>query len=320
MSKIYYIKGTGSLNSCTLLEQNINGNVRFESIFKLKNTHFVPWGICPDTGWGGPEDADCRFILTNNPHYYFDYGSFRLGPINASSILTALTQHKIKIEGSAFYIKVTDLDEDTVLINQTISSYGVPNGPWMLGTTSNLQFYEGKVWVGDTLTIDCKADATGLKNLLTNSYYTLNNVQYGNYDEIVDPVPSTDPQSNNSLSTFLGPLILRRRLLAPQAAAPFTITQTFRYNQGNRSQSFDIELPRNATVISFTSRAVAYNEKNWTNYHSYEYRTRNPENGWWYNYQSGQLANMCRFSVYLSDRVSLSSSYWTDYEVTIEAI
>jgi len=214
-TKYYYIKGTGSLNSCTSMGQTISGNVRFEAVFKLNGMHFVPWGICPDTGWGGSENADCRFTLTREPNWYFDYGSFRIGPVNASPFITALTQHRIKIEGSSTNITITDLDENTVLINQNISTTGTPNGPWMLGTTSNLQFYEGKVWNADTdkVLIDCKATQNGLYNKLTNTYYTLANVAYGNYDTVIPPViyPDLTPQVDNYNHVYPRPLILRRR-------------------------------------------------------------------------------------------------------------
>ena len=215
-TKYYYVRGTGGSNTCTSLNLNVSGNVRFECVVKLNGTGFIPWGMSPDSGWGGSEDNDCRFFTTTGPNWYFDYGSYRHGPIRASAIGTAIQTHKIKIEGSAFNIKVTDLDEDTVLINQTISSYGVPNGPWMLGTTNNFQFYEGKVWNAgtDTILLDCKADQNGLRNKLTNTYYSLNNVAYGNYDTVIPPVvyPDLTPQVDNYSYTFYSPLVARRRL------------------------------------------------------------------------------------------------------------
>lgn len=254
------------------------------------------------------------FVPNGTPHAGFGYGALGLGDNK---------QYRLRInkfDSFTSYDSLTDLEADT-----TTRWYSIADEANSSGTLELFSYSIGLQFQG--------LDFYDLNGILVKSFrpYRYDNQDYL-YESVEDKyygpdgssptstLPGSDVQPDNVVTRPSKLLLFRRRLLASQsAAAPFTITQTFRYNQGNRSQNFDIELPRDATVTSFTSRFVATNQ-NWTKYHSYGYKTRNPENGWWYNYQSGQLANMCRFTVSLDNRISTNSSYWTDYEVTIEAI
>lgn len=219
-TKYYYVRGTGGSNTCTSLNLNVSGNIAFECVIKLNGINFIPWGISIDSGWGGSSDStDIRFFgyYSGVIRWCFDWGSTRWGDATVSSDLQdKLINHRIKVIGKKNLFQVIDLEDgDTYLFNVDPGGTGSVSGPWMLGTTNNFQFYEGKVWNADTDTIllDCKADQNGLRNKLTNTYYSLNNVAYGNYDTVIPPViyPDLTPQVDNYNHVYPRPLILRRR-------------------------------------------------------------------------------------------------------------